>query len=89
MKNFLNSVWFNIIIAVLAGFFGVMQEVWIGSDVPGINIFALGALAACGMSWGASVINFVITRGRFNWKNIGIGAAVGVVVALVTMLIAC
>ena len=88
MKDFFNSVWFNIIIAALTGFFAVMQEVWIGTDVPAINLFVLGALASCGMSWGASVINFLITRGKFNWKNIGIGAAVGIAVTLVTLLLA-
>ena len=86
MKNFLNSVWFNIIIAALAGFFSVMQEVWIGTDVSELNLAALGILASCGMSWGASVINFLITRGKFNWYNIGIGAAVGAVVTIVTLL---
>lgn len=87
MKNFLNSVWFNAIIAALTGFFAVMQEVWLGTDVPAINLAVLGILASCGMSWGASVINFLITRGKFNWKNIGIGAAVGAVVTIVTLLL--
>ncbi len=87
MKNFLNSVWFNAIIAALTGFFAVMQEVWLGTEVPAINLAALGILASCGMSWGASVINFFVTNQRLNWKNIGIGAAVGAVVTVVTLLL--
>ena len=87
MKNFLNSVWFNTIVAALSGFFAVMQEVWLGTDVPVLNLAVLGVFVSCGMSCAASVVNYLVTKGRFNLYNTGIGAAVGIVVTLLTLLL--
>ena len=89
MKNFFNSFWFNAIIASIAGFFGIMQEVWLGTDIVVINAITFSVIASFCMSLGASVIGFLATGEKLNWKNVGIGTVVGIIVAIVTLLVAC
>ena len=51
MLKLFRSVWFNVLLSVLAGFFGVMQEVWLG-DFDKLNVACLGVLCAIGLSAG-------------------------------------
>ena len=88
------SVWFNVILSVLAGFFGVMQEVWLG-DFDKLNAACFGICCAIGFSASAEIIksvvitNFVNTNEPYWWvtKKFIYGAVPGVLVAL--LCIAC
>lgn len=87
-KKFLQSYWFNLILAALAGFFAVMQEVWIGGiAVPIINVMVYVVLVAFGLSICAEMIKMVCYRSVFSWKKILIGGIAGTVVGLVTLLL--
>ena len=87
LTKFFESVYFNIVLAVLAAFFAVAQEVMIGTAVPFLNIFILAACAGVGFSWAAQVIKFLVMKLPFNWGHVGYGAIAGIVVALITALI--
>ena len=43
LSEFFRSVYFNAILAALAAFFAIFQEVMIGTVLQFINIFLLGA----------------------------------------------
>ena len=89
------SVWFNVLLSVLAGFFGVMQEVWLG-DFDKLNAACLGIFCAIGLSAGAEIIkavvvtNFINTNEPYWWvtKNFLYGAVPGVLVALLCVAFA-
>lgn len=85
-RKFIDSYWFNALLAALAAFFAVMQEVWIGTDLAFAGLFPLAGLAGIGLSFGATILSCVLYHSKFDWKNIIIGAVVGVVVALITTL---
>lgn len=88
MKKFFASPWFNVLLAVLAAVLIIMQEVWIGTALVFLPLFALGACAGIGFSWGAEVIKFVVDRRNgYEWKRIIPGAILGVIAALVTALL--
>ena len=86
-KNFLESYWFNVIFAVLAGFFAVMQEVWIGAALPFINVASLVVLVAVGISICAEIVKMICFPRNFSWKKVLIGGAAGIVVGLITLLL--
>ena len=86
-KNFLESYWFNVIFAVLAGFFAVMQEVWIGAALPFINVALLVVLVAVGISICAEIVKMICFPRSFSWKKVLIGGAAGSVVGLITLLL--
>lgn len=92
MVNFLRSIWFNVILSVLAGFFAVMQEAWLGG-FERLNVIILGICCAIGFSFAAEVIKIVFTNfdsyGKYwwNWKTFAYGAVPGVVIALITGLL--
>lgn len=86
-KRFIQSKWFNIVLALLAAVLVIMQEVWIGTELVFLPLFALGVAAAFGFSCIASVVNFIAYQSPFNWKNILLGFGVGSVAALVTVLL--
>ena len=86
MKKFFESVYFNVILAVLAAVLIIMQEVWIGTPIVFLNSFVLGTCAAVGFSWAGEVIK-LIAGGSFVWKRTIPGIIVGVIAALVTTLL--
>ena len=87
VEKFFYIFWFNAVLAVIAAVLIILQEVWIGTPFMFLNFFLLGAAAAVGFSWIASVVVYLIWQASFKWKNVGIGAAVGIVAALLTVLL--
>ncbi len=86
MKNvydLITSVYFNIILTVIACYFIIMQEVWGGNILPYANLVALGSLASIGFSWCAEVIKKLVYEYMWSWKNVIIGAVTGIVFAVV------
>lgn len=86
MKKFFVSYWFNVLLAVLAAVLIIMQEVWIGTSLVFLPLFALGSAAGIGFSWGAEVIKF-LAGGGYDWKRMIPGAILGVVAALITAIL--
>ena len=72
-KKFANSYWFNVLFAVLAGFFIVMQEVWSGGFlVPVLSIAAFAVIGPFFISAGAEIVKMIddipddhLTKGIF------------------------
>lgn len=88
MKKFFVSPWFNALLAVLAAVLIILQEVWIGTALVFLPLFALGTCASIGFAWGAEVIKFVVDRRNgYEWKRMIPGAILGILAALVTALI--
>lgn len=86
MKNFYNSWIFNAIIAVLAAFFGIMQEVWLGTEGSFLAFFGLGSAVAICLSLCAEMSKklFYYPWSNQNWIK---GAACGIVLAFILALI--
>ena len=87
MRKFFDSVYFTLIVAAIFAFFGVMQEVWLGSPAPFINLFAFGAIAGFIVSALIEGIKTLVFRHGFSWKNVGIATVGAMVVAAVTFLL--
>ena len=88
MKKFFVSPWFNALLAVLAAVLIILQEVWIGTALVFLPLFALGACASIGFAWGAEVIKFLAdNRNGYEWKRMIPGAILGILAALITALI--
>ena len=89
--KFLQSIYFNVILAVVAAVMAVMQEVWIGTPMVFINSFALAGLAGIGFSVAAEIMKIVFFHGgvprKFNTKQVLVGCGFGVVAALITALL--
>ena len=87
MEKFFKSVWFNIVLAVLAAVLIIMQEVWIGAPILILNVITLGICAGIGFSLSAEVIKLLFFGGPFSGKNAIIGSILGIIAAIVTGLI--
>ena len=88
MKKFFASYWFNVLLAVLAAVLIIMQEVWIGTALVFLPLFALGACAGIGFCWGAEVIKFVVNnQNGYQWKRMIPGAILGVIAALIVAVL--
>lgn len=87
-KKFANCYWFNVLFAVLAGFFIVMQEVWSGGFlVPVLSIAAFAVIGPFFISAGAEIVKMIISPREYSWKQVLIGGAAGAVVGLITLLL--
>lgn len=84
MKKFFNSVWFNIILAMLAASLIILQEVWIGAPIEILNVTVLGMCAALGFTLVAEVVKMLFFGGMFTLKNAMIGAFFGIAAAVAT-----
>jgi len=88
LSEFFKSVYFNAILAALAAFFAILQEVMIGTALPFINIFLLGAAVGVCFSWAAEALKMVFIEGSpYSWKNVLYGGGVGISAALVFALL--
>ena len=89
MKKFFSNSWIlNAIVAVIAAFLGIMQEVWLGTPLYFWNAFAGG------VAYGISLAICVeLARGVFcevdvknEWKrmlvNVGLGSIFAIIVAV-------
>ena len=86
MKKFFASIYFDVILAVLAAVLIIMQEVWIGSSIAVLNGFIMGGIAGIAF---ALIVGFVkkFIFGKFNTKNAIIACGCGIAAALVTALL--
>lgn len=87
MKKFFNSVWFNIILAMLAASLIILQEVWIGAPIEILNVTVLGICAGLGFTMAAEVIKMLFFGGVFTLKNAAVGGFFGLVAAIATAAI--
>lgn len=88
VKTFIEFNWFNILIAVLTAFFGIMQEVWDGNSGVGFwNLFGLGACAGICMSAAAEGFKCLMIDFNFNWKNVLYGGVAAVIFALLLLFV--
>jgi hypothetical protein len=87
MRKYFESWIFNTILAVLAAFFAIMQEVWIDNILPFINFFLMGSAAAICLSLGAEIIKKVFVDHVWSNKDWITGAIYGIIVALVLALV--
>jgi hypothetical protein len=87
MVKFLNSsVYFNIVLAVLAAVFSILQEVWLGTDIQVLNAVIMTIAVSIGFSVGADVVKFLAFNSKFNLNNIVIGSVSGIIAGLITLL---
>ena len=89
MKKFFSKSWFvNAIVAVLAAFFGIMQEVWLGTPLCFLNAFAVGATYGISLSICVELARGVFCEVDFpnEWKhmlvNVGLGSIFAIIVAV-------
>jgi len=87
MKNFINSVWFNVILATLAAVFIILQEVWLGGTILKFNVATLGIFAGIGFSFSAEAVKILFAEGRFNAKFGIVGSVFGALAAIITTLL--
>ena len=96
MKKFFSKSWIlNAIVAMLAAFFGIMQEVWLGTPLYFLSAFAAGAVYGLCLSVCVELARGVFCEVDYNeeWKgmlkNVCIGGVFGIIVALVMALSVC
>ena len=85
----LQSVYLNVILAVVAAVLIIMQEFWLGTPLLFLNCVARGGSTGIGFSWIAEALKLIFfTDGtyRFNTKRFLIGCGCGIVAALITVL---
>lgn len=91
IMKFLQSVYFNVLLAVVAAVLGIMQEVWIGTSMTFLSSFALGGAIGIGFSLIAETAKIIFFNGgvqrKFNTKEVLIGCGFGVAAALITVLL--
>lgn len=89
--KFFHSVFFNIILAVIAAVLFVMQEVWLGTGAAMAGAMGIGALGGFGFSFLAEMIKIIFLNKdlsrKFSVKQLLIGGGFGIAAAIVTALI--
>lgn len=88
MKKFFTSIYFNVILSLLASVLAIMQEVWIGSTVPFVNALFMGSFAGIGFAFIAEGIKLLFFGGKFNGKSVLVASILGIIAALVTAIVA-
>jgi len=75
--------WLNVLLAVLAAIFGVMQEVWLGTEPNFLSFFAMSASYAVCFTFGAEILRMVFVKGhQWSWKDIIFGGLCGILTAI-------
>ena len=87
MKKFFISYWFNVLIAVIAAYFAVMQEVWIGTDINVIGGIAFGTVAGFCLSICAEIIKMLPKVTYWNKMHVIYGTIGGFISALITSIL--
>ena len=77
----------SIIVAVLAAFFSIMQEVWIGNALPFVNAVAMGSCAGICLAFCVEIIKKVFSELQWSWYNVIYGSACGIVAAFIIALL--
>ena len=84
MKQFFVSYWFNVLIAIIAAFFAIMQEVWIGTDINTIGAIGFGTVAGFCLSICAEIIKMLPKITFWNWKHVVFGTIGGLIASIIT-----
>ena len=77
---------FNAIFAVAAAVFAILQEKWLGNPIVFLNAFGLAASCGVGFSVCVEIVKSLIKYHEWSWRNVGIGAAAGIVAAVIAAL---
>lgn len=87
MKKFFISYWFNVVIAAIAAYFAIMQEVWIGTDINTIGAIGFGTVAAFCLSIGAEIIKMLPKITYWNKTHVIYGTIGGFISAVITSIL--
>ena len=75
--------WLNVLLAVLAAIFGVMQEVWLGTEPNFLTFFATSASYAVCFTFCAEILKMVFKEGNeWNWSDLVFGGPCGILTAI-------
>lgn len=75
--------WLNVLLAVLAAIFGVMQEVWLGTEPLFLPFFATSASYAVCFTFCAEIFKMVFVRGnKWSWNDLIFGGLCGILTAI-------
>lgn len=75
--------WLNVLLAVLAAIFGVMQEVWLGTEPNFLIFFATSASYAVCFTFCAEILKMVFKEGNeWNWSDLVFGGLCGILTAI-------
>ena len=75
--------WLNVLLAVLAAIFGVMQEVWLGTEPNFLTFFATSASYAVCFTFCAEILKMVFKEGNeWNWSDLVFGGLCGILTAI-------
>lgn len=75
--------WLNVLLAVLAAIFGVMQEVWLGTEPYFLPFFATAASYAVCFTFCAEIFKMVFVRGnKWSWNDLIFGGLCGILTAI-------
>lgn len=75
--------WLNVLLAVLAAIFGVMQEVWLGTEPNFLSFFAMSASYAVCFTFCAEILKMVFKEGNeWNWSDLVFGGLCGILTAI-------
>ena len=75
--------WLNVLLAVLAAIFGVMQEVWLGTEPYFLPFFATAASYAVCFTFCAEIFKMVFKKGNeWNWNDLIFGGLCGILTAI-------
>lgn len=87
MKKFFETFILNALLAFVISLGVVLQELSLALGASMFGIAMLGLIGAIGGSLLGEVINHFVTKKVISYKNIGIGAVIGIVITLlITML---
>lgn len=87
IKKFIDSFLFNAILAIFFALLVVFQEVSLGMPIVILNVFGIAALAALGGSLLGETVGLIFFEFEWKAKDFWIGAAIGMVVALVALFL--
>ena len=79
--------WLNVLLAVLAAIFGVMQEVWLGTEPNFLSFFAMSASYAVCFTFCAEILKMIFGKffkkpHEWNWNDLIFGGLCGILTAI-------
>ena len=79
--------WLNVLLAVLAAIFGVMQEVWLGTEPNFLSFFAMSASYAVCFTFCAEILRMIFGKffkkpHEWNWNDLIFGGLCGILTAI-------
>ena len=86
MKKILNSFVLNAILAFIAAFDLIYQEIGLGIASK-FGMIMIGLVGAIGGSWLGEAISAIAIQKKANYAHVGVGAAIGFILALVCLIL--